>query len=118
MIIADLQIHSRYARACSRNTNFDLLEKYARIKGLNLLGTGDFQHPIWNKEINEKLKEDENGVLWSKTGFPFLWGSEISFMYSDNGRRAVHLLMFAPNKEVANQIIDVLGKRGRLDYDG
>jgi len=117
-IISDLQLHSRFARACSKNTTLDLLEKYARIKGLNLLSTGDFQHPLWNKEIKQNLKEDDKGILWSKTKFPFLWGSEVSLMYSDNGRRAVHLLMFAPNGEIANQMIDALGKKGRLDYDG
>src|SRR3989344_1873578 len=117
-VIADLQLHSRFARACSKNTTLPILEKYARIKGINLLTTGDFQHPLWNKEIKETLKEDDKGVLWSKDKFPFLWGSEVSLMYSDNGRRAVHLLMFAPNGEIADQIIDVLGRRGRLDYDG
>lgn len=118
MIIADLQLHSRFARACSKYITLDNLEKYARIKGLNLLSTADFQHPIWNKEIKENLKEDENGILWSKNKFPFLWGSEISLMYSDDGRRAVHLLMFAPNGEIADQMIGSLSKKGRLDYDG
>ena len=118
MIISDLQIHSRYARACSTQITIDNLEKYARIKGINLLGTGDFQHPLWNREIKEKLTEDENGILWSKTKFPFLWQTEVSLMYTDNGRRAVHLLVYAPNKEVADQIIEALGKKGRLDYDG
>ena len=117
-IISDLQIHSRFARACSKGITLDNLEKYARIKGLNLLSTADFQHPIWNKEIKANLKEDEDGVLWSKNKFPFLWGTEVSLMYSDNGRRAIHLLLFAPNGEVANQIIGTLGKKGRLDYDG
>ncbi len=117
-IIADLQLHSRFSRACSKSINLDNLEKYARIKGLNLLTTGDLQHPIWNSEIKKNLKEDENGVLWSKNKFPFLWGTEISLMYSDNGRRAVHLLLFSPNGETADQIIEALSKRGRLDYDG
>ena len=44
-VIADLQIHSRFARACSKDTTLDRLEKYARIKGLNMIGTGDFTHP-------------------------------------------------------------------------
>ncbi|MAG52980.1 MAG: DNA helicase UvrD [Nanoarchaeota archaeon] len=117
-IIADLQLHSRFSRACSKNITLDKLEEYARIKGINLLSTGDFQHPIWNSEIKKNLEEDENGILWSKNKFPFVWGSEVSLMYSDEGRRAVHLLMFAPNVEIANQIIDVLGKRWRIDYDG
>ena len=116
--IADLQLHSRFSRACSKNITLDKLEEFARIKGINLLSTGDFQHPIWNSEIKSNLEEDYKGVLWSKNKFPFLWGSEVSLMYSDGGRRAVHLLMFAPNGEIANQIVDALGKKGRLDYDG
>src|SRR3989338_5514814 len=117
-IVADLQIHSRFARACSKDLTLPNLEKYAKVKGITLLGTGDFQHPIWNKEIKENLKEDENGILWSKNKFPFIWGTEISLMYSDERRRAVHLLIYAPNGEIADQIIETLGKKGRLYYDG
>ncbi len=118
-IIADLQIHSRYARATSKDITIDNLEKWARIKGLDLLGTGDFQHPEWNKEIKEKLKEDSNGILWSKNGFPFLWQTEVSLMFSQEGkRRAVHLLIFSPNGKIADKIIEYLGSKGRLDYDG
>ncbi len=118
-IIADLQIHSRYARATSKDITLESLEKYARIKGLGLLGTADFQHPLWNKEIKKALKEDDNGILWSKTGFPFIWQTEISLMFSQGGKgRAVHLLVYAPNTEVADKIIKYLGSKGRLDYDG
>src|SRR3989344_3717263 len=117
-IFSDLQLHSRYSRACSNAITLDKLEEYAKIKGLNILSTADFQHPKWNKEIKENLKEDEKGILFSRTKFTFIWGTEISLMYSDNGRRAVHLLVFAPNGDVADQVIEALSKRGRLDYDG
>lgn len=118
-IIADLQIHSKYARATSKEISIENLEKYAKIKGIDLLGTGDFQHPLWNKELKSKLKEDENGILWTKNKFPFIWQTEISLMYSQDGKgRRVHHLIFSPNIEVADQIIEVLGKKGRLDYDG
>src|SRR3989344_7504498 len=106
--IADLQIHSRYARACSKDISIANLEKYARIKGLDLLGTGDFQHPKWFEEICSNLEEDDKGILWTKTKFPFLWQTEISLMFAKNGRRAVHLLVFSPGKEVSKQVIDVL----------
>lgn len=118
-VIADLQIHSRFARATSKAITLANLEKWARVKGIDLLGTGDFQHPKWNAEIKAELKENEHGILRSKDGFPFLWQTEISLMFSQGGkRRAVHLLVFAPDGKTADQIIAYLGSKGRLDYDG
>ncbi|MEM3112927.1 MAG: endonuclease Q family protein [Candidatus Pacearchaeota archaeon] len=118
-VIADLQIHSKYARATSKDLSFENLEKYSRMKGLNLLGAGDFQHPEQIKEIKKKLKEDDKGILWTKTGFPFLWQTEISLMFAQGGKkRAVHLLVFSPNGKVAEKIIGYLDSKGRLDYDG
>jgi uncharacterized protein (TIGR00375 family) len=117
--ISDLQIHSSYSRATSKNITFENLEKFAKLKGLNLLGTGDFQHPKQFEAINKNLEEDENGILWSKTKFPFLLQTEISLIYTQNGKgQRIHHLIFSPNKEVAKQIIDSLSKKGRLDYDG
>jgi len=118
-IIADLQIHSKYARATSKNLSIENLEKYARMKGIDLLGVGDFQHPLRRKEIDEKLTEDDKGILRTANGFPFLWQTEVSLMYSQDGkRRAVHLLVFAPNTKIADEITKYLGSKGRLDYDG
>ena len=118
-IIADLQIHSKYARATSKDISIENLEKYARIKGLDLLGVGDFQHPLRRQEINEKLKENDKGILKTKTGFAFLWQTEVSLMFSQNDkRRAIHLLIFAPNTKIADKITEYLGSKGRLDYDG
>ncbi|MBS3086706.1 DNA helicase UvrD [Candidatus Pacearchaeota archaeon] len=118
-VIADLQIHSKYARATSKDISIENLEKYARIKGLGLLGVGDFQHPLRRKEIDEKLIEDDKGILRTANGFPFLWQTEVSLMYSQDGkRRAIHLLIFAPNTKIADEITKYLGSKGRLDYDG
>ena len=118
-IIADLQIHSKYARATSKDITLENLEKYARMKGLNLLGVGDFQHPLRRKEIDEKLTEDDKGILRTASGFPFLWQTEVSLMYKQNDkRRAIHLLIFAPNRKTADEITAFLGSKGRLDYDG
>ena len=66
-IISDLHLHSKYSRACSKDLNLKNLEKYAKIKGINLLGTGDFTHPKWNAEIKQELTEDSLGILKSKT---------------------------------------------------
>lgn len=118
-IIADLHIHGRYSRACSKDLSIPNLEKWAKIKGLGLLGTGDFTHPKWNEHIKEELKEDETGFLRTKTGFPFILQTEISLIYTDGGKgRRVHVLVLAPSLKVADLITEGLKKRGRVDYDG
>ncbi len=118
-IISDLHIHSRFSRACSKQINIDNLEKYAKIKGVDLLGTGDFTHKEWYNEILEKTKEDENGIRKTKTGFPFIWQTEISLIYTQGGKgRRIHFVILAPNKDVVDQITEFLGSKGRLDYDG
>ena len=118
-IIADLQIHSRFSRATSKTINLDNLEKYARLKGLNLLGTGDITHPLWLKELKKELKEDGSGILKSGSGFNFVLQGEVSNIYSQDGRgRRVHNLILAKNFEIAEQIQEALKKKGRIDYDG
>lgn len=117
--IADLHIHGRYSRGCSKDLTLQKLEEWAKIKGIGLLGTGDFTHPEWIQHIKETLKEDGSGFLRSESGFPFLLQTEISLIYSqDNKGRRVHNLVFAPSLEVAAQITEALKKRGRVDYDG
>ena len=118
-IIADLHIHSRFSRATSHELTVPNLEKWARIKGLGLLGTGDFTHPSWLAELKQQLEEDENKILRTASGFPFILQTEISLMYSQEGKgRRVHLILLAPSFEVVEQINKFLGERGRLDYDG
>jgi uncharacterized protein (TIGR00375 family) len=116
-VIADLHVHSRFSRATSKSLDIPTLEKYARIKGLDLLGTGDFTHPKWIEEL--KVLDERDGILYTKSGFPFIWQTEISLMYSQGGKgRRIHYVMLAPNKEVVEQITKFLGSKGRLDYDG
>lgn len=118
-IISDLHIHGKYSRACSKSLDIKNLEKYALIKGVNLLGTGDFQHPLWNKELRSNLKEDCTGILKTKTGFPFLLTSEVSLMYTQGGKgRRVHLILFAPDFATVEKITQYLLTKGRIDYDG
>ena len=118
-IISDLHIHSKNSRGCSKDLDLANLEKYAKIKGVGLLGTGDFTHPAWIEEIKKNLTEDGTGVLRSKNGFPFVMQTEISLVYSQGGKgRRVHNVVLAPSIEVATQITDELKKRGRVDYDG
>ncbi len=118
MIIADLHIHGKYSRGCSTELTIPNLEKWARVKGLNLLGTGDFQHPQWLQHIKENL-EEKDGLMITKNGFNFMLQTEISLIYTQDGKgRRIHNVVLAPNLRVAEQVQDELGKRGRLDYDG
>ncbi|MFH1591341.1 MAG: endonuclease Q family protein [archaeon] len=119
LMLADLHIHSKYSRATSRNLDLTHLEKYARIKGIDLLGTGDFQHPEWQKELRAGLHEDGSGLLRTETGYPFVLSTEISLIYSQGGKgRRVHLVALAPDFDAMDQITSYLGSKGRLDYDG
>lgn len=118
-IISDLHIHSRHSRATGKELNLENLEKYAKIKGVGLLGTGDFTHPEWIKEIKSGLKEDGTGILRSKSGFPFVLQTEISLAYTQNGKgRRIHHVLLAPSIGVVEQITEFLLSKGRIDYDG
>ena len=117
--IADLQVHSRFSRATSKQLNLENLEKYAKLKGINLLGTGDISHPLWLKELKQGLTEDGSGILKSKSGFDFVLQGEISNIYTQDGKaRRIHNLILAKNFEIAEQIQEALKKKGRIDYDG
>ncbi len=115
----DLHIHSKYARATSKDLNLENLEKNARIKGLGVLGTGDFTHPKWIEEIKSKLTEDGTGILRSAGGFPFILQTEICLVYKQEGKgRRIHHLILAPSLDVVDQVSSFLKSKGRVDYDG
>ena len=116
--IADLHIHSRFSRATSKTLTIANLEKYARIKGVNLIGTGDFTHPSWLNELKKELKE-KDGILKTKTGFNFILQAEISNIYSQDGKlRKIHNVILAKNFAVVEQINELLSKKGKLASDG
>jgi uncharacterized protein (TIGR00375 family) len=115
MFTADLHIHGRFSRGTSKDLTIKNLEKYARMKGIGLLGTGDFTHPEWMKEIKASLKDG----IRTETGFPFVLSSEVALIYSDEGKgRRIHNLILAPEISVAEQITEYLKTKGRVDYDG
>lgn len=117
-VTADLHLHSKYSRACSKSITLENLEKYARLKGLTLLGTGDFQHPKWLQEIKQNTTE-KNGILYTKTNYPYVLQTEISLIYTQDGKgRRVHVVVLCPGLETADQLVEYLSKKGRLDYDG
>jgi len=117
-LIADLHIHSKYSRACSKDLSFEKLEKYARIKGLNLMGTGDFTHPKWIEEIKH-LKEDGSGILKTKSNFMFVLQTEVANIFHQDGKlRKIHNIILAKDIATAEQINEKLAKRGNLKADG
>ncbi len=115
-IIADLHIHSRFSRACSKDLSFETLSKWGKIKGLNLLGTGDFTHPVWLDEI-KKLKPNQKGFYYYND-FPFIITGEISLIYTQGKGRRIHLVLLVPSVEIAEKINSYLDTKGRRDYDG
>jgi len=118
--ITDLHLHGKFARATSKDLTLPMLEKYGKLKGVDILGTGDFQHPKWNAHLKESLTEiDNTGIYQSKGGQKFVLQSEISLVFTQGGKgRRVHLVMLAPNLDVVDQIAEALKKKGRIDYDG
>ncbi len=135
-IVADFHIHSKYSRATSQKMNLEYLFVWAQKKGVNILGTGDFTHPVWFKELKEKLEEAEDGLYKIKSShlpshthlqphishfyyFRFILTGEISVIYSCRGKvRKIHHLVFVPNFETAEKINTQLSWVGNLEADG
>jgi len=123
-IVADFHIHSKYSRATSKDMDLEALDKWAKIKGINVLGTGDFTHPEWFKSLKEKLEPAEPGFYKLKKENPkeavrFILTSEISCIYSKNNKvRKIHIIIFSPSFEVCEKINVQLGWIGNLKSDG
>ncbi len=119
---ADFHIHSKYSRATSPLMDLENLDRWANIKGIKVLGTGDFTHPKWFGEIKEKLSPAERGLFRLKgveSPTRFILTSEISCIYSKTGKvRKVHIVIFAPSISVVEKINLKLGEIGNLKADG
>lgn len=135
--VGDFHIHSKYARATSPDMNLENLDEWAKIKGIKVISTGDFTHPAWFKELQEKLEPAEpglyklrrpkgsesrpqaSGLSGSESGTRFILTTEISCIYSTKGGvRKVHLILFAPSLEAVEKINTQLGWIGNLKSDG
>jgi uncharacterized protein (TIGR00375 family) len=133
--IADLHVHSKYSRATAKNLDLENLYIAAQLKGVTVVGTGDFTYPAWFEEISEKLVEAEPGLFKLKaelarqcdTQVPescrgpvrFMLVTEISNIYKKNDRtRKNHNLVYAPDTEVARQFSNRLDKIGNIQSDG
>jgi uncharacterized protein (TIGR00375 family) len=123
-VIADLHIHSRYSRATSERMSTAEIARFSRIKGLNLVGTGDFTHPLWLKELKETLEPLPDASLYKLTGnhepsVSFMITTEVCtvFQHQDEYKK-VHHVILTPSIEIATQINDRLSKYGNLASDG
>jgi len=117
--IADFHIHSKYSRATSRDMDVLHLAEWAKLKGINLMGTGDFTHHLWLEELKNNLEDCGNG-LFKYQDINFILTTEISSIYSKKGKTyRVHNLIFAPSFKAADKINQALSNRGaNLASDG
>ena len=116
--IADLHTHSHLSRATSKQCTLEGFCRWAQLKGVRLVGTGDFTHPMWLSEMKQKLRPAANG-LYEYNGITFMLTGEVSNIFQVRGRgRRVHILIFAPSIEVVERINDRLSTYGKLRSDG
>ena len=132
MYIGDLHIHSRYSRATSKDCTPEYLDLWARKKGIDIVGTGDFTHPAWREELKEKLEPAEDGFYVLKKEYRikdeetpddrrprFVVTGEISSIYKKWDRvRKVHSLLILPNLEDADRLARRLELIGNIHSDG
>jgi uncharacterized protein (TIGR00375 family) len=117
-IVADFHIHSRYSRATSGDMCVEKLSEWAKRKGIHLLGTGDFTHPLWFLELRQHLESAGHG-LYRYKDVHFILTAEVSTIFSRNGKvYKVHTLIFAPSFEAVEKINQKLSGFGNLQSDG
>lgn len=130
--IADFHVHSKYSRATSKDMSPESIWRWAQLKGINVIGTGDFTHPQWFKELREKLEPAGNGLFKLKKEFSskgvysscradvfFILTAEISCIYRKNEKtRKVHSVLVVQDFADAERINSALSKIGNLKADG
>lgn len=123
-VIADLHIHGRYSRATSERMSIGEIARFARLKGLNVVGTGDFTHPKWLREVGEATVEEHDASLYKPKGNPqstvlFMLTTEVNTIFTfENVVRKIHHVILTPTIETALQINGRLSKYGDLASDG
>ena len=131
-MIADLHIHSRFSMATSKEGTPENLDFWARKKGISLIGTGDFTHPVWREELKERLVSEGNGLYrlrdeyvkeesrkFPGEGTRFVVSGEISSIYKKNGKtRKVHNVILLPSLEATDAMAQRLEKIGNIHSDG
>ncbi|KXS56682.1 MAG: hypothetical protein AMR96_01240 [Candidatus Adiutrix intracellularis] len=118
----DLHLHSRFSRATSPAINPACLSRWAILKGISLIGTGDMTHPIWLEELKVNLTQRDDSFYSLKTepeGPRFVPTGEVSTIYKQGGRtRKIHLIIIAPDLEAATNFSRALGALGNVESDG
>ena len=121
-IVADLHIHSRFSYACSKEMEVERLAWWAKRKGISLLGTGDFTHPIYLTHLKQTLEPAEEGLFRLRAGerdVRFILTVEVTNIFRHDGRlRKTHTLIFAPSFSLVERINTRLADHGKLAMDG
>lgn len=117
--VADLHLHSRFAYACSKELNIPNLALWAKIKGIDLLSTGDCLHPVWREELKKYLTDRGDG-LYSYDNVKFVVCAEVSCIYTEDGHgRRIHILIYLPSLQRADMLANALEQQGcNLKSDG
>jgi uncharacterized protein (TIGR00375 family) len=130
LYIADLHIHSRYSRACSRDLILENIDQTGRAKGVDIIATGDFTFPDWFRALSEKLEEISlpsspagSGLYKLKTAADekvrFLLSTELSLIYKQGDKvRRIHIMVMAPNLAAVAELNKYLDKRFNIRSDG
>lgn len=121
--LCDFHIHSRFSRATSQDMDLPQIARWARLKGITVMGTGDFTHPEYFREMKERLVEAAPGIYRLKEGegdVGFVLTAEVCNIFDQGGKtnRRVHTVIFAPDLGVAERINKVLARYGNLSQDG
>lgn len=133
--VVDVHLHSHYSRATSKNLNLEHLSKWAQLKGVHVVGTGDITHPGWLAEMKTKLSPAEEGLFSLKEEYTsavrrevfkacqgtvrFMLAGEISNIYKKNDKvRKIHHLVFFPSFEAVEKFQARLEKIGNIRSDG
>ena len=123
--IIDLHIHSKYSRATSKNFDLNEMIKWSEIKGVDIISSADFTHPVWFKNLENNLREDGFGsgiykLKNSKSKVRFILATEVACIYRQGDKtRRVHLCLLAPSLKVVFQINKTLEAQGaKLAADG
>lgn len=135
-LVVDLHIHSHYSRATSKDCTFEGLYRWGKLKGINIIGTGDFTHPSWFSEMREKLEPAEAGLFKLRDDLAepidlslplsvrsqrirFVPSVEIATIYSKGGKvRKLHQLVVMPSFEAVSELNARLERIGNLKADG